>query len=99
MLQNLKNSWYHFDPPLIWKELNQLGGKPHYVGGLSEFWEYIYDYYNLQSLLSKHELRKLTAESMQARNGIIKSNMFTPILDISVLRYTKSENRERKVGE
>lgn len=41
------------------------GGKPHLIGGLSEFWEYCYDYYGLETFLSHNELQKLNNDFQQ----------------------------------
>lgn len=41
------------------------GGIPHYVGGLSEFWEYCYDYYGLESIVNPDDLQKMVEDNMQ----------------------------------
>lgn len=61
---NAKNRWHNTKSPVIWKELVRSGGKAYLIGGLSEFWEYCYDYYGLQSFLSKSDLQKLVADNL-----------------------------------
>lgn len=63
--KNLEQGWYHFECPLIYKQLRMQGGKAHFIGGLSEFWEYCSDYYGLISKLKHEDLMELCSDSMQ----------------------------------
>lgn len=62
---NKAHGWYHTESPIIWKELASRGGRAYLLGSLSEFWEYCYDYYGLQSRIPKDELIKLTKDHMK----------------------------------
>ncbi|CAH1175693.1 unnamed protein product [Phaedon cochleariae] len=62
---NKENTWYITESPLIWKEINIWGGKKHLIGGLSEFWEYVYCYYGLESICPKTDLEKLAADNLK----------------------------------
>lgn len=62
---NHKYNWHHTKSPIIWKCLLSYGSKPHYIGGISEFWEYCYDYYALQSIISKEDLEALVADNLE----------------------------------
>lgn len=35
------------------------------IGGISEFWEYCYDFYDLESILTKMDLEALVADNLQ----------------------------------
>lgn len=41
------------------------GGKKYLLGGLSEFWEHVYCYYGLESLIPKHSLQELAADNLK----------------------------------
>nr|XP_022911815.1 putative malate dehydrogenase 1B [Onthophagus taurus] len=62
--QNQKNNWNHRTSPLIWKEVARRGGKAFLIGGISEFWEYVYDYYGLEAVLPKDDLDALIQDNM-----------------------------------
>lgn len=62
---NKKAKWYVTNSPVIWKEIHHWGGKRYLIGGLGEFWEYIYCYYGLESIIPKTELRKLAADNLR----------------------------------
>ncbi|XP_050509687.1 putative malate dehydrogenase 1B [Diabrotica virgifera virgifera] len=79
---NKENKWYVSESPLIWKEINMWGGKKHLIGGLSEFWEHVYCYYGLESLISKQELEFLAADNLK----FFKENMVaSSIQDVQVI--------------
>ncbi|XP_063906127.1 putative malate dehydrogenase 1B [Zophobas morio] len=59
---NSTNNWHETCCPLAWKEVGQMGGKPHLIGNLGHFWEYCFDYYGIQSWLSKTDLEKIKAD-------------------------------------
>ncbi|KAL3277628.1 hypothetical protein HHI36_012969 [Cryptolaemus montrouzieri] len=63
---NQANSWYVTKSPLIWKEIAFAGGKPHLIGGLSEFWEYIDDYYGAKTFLNKQAVEQMCLENLEA---------------------------------
>ncbi|XP_049822195.1 putative malate dehydrogenase 1B isoform X2 [Aethina tumida] len=60
---NNENGWNFVESPVIWKELIS-GGKKHKIGGLSEFWEYCYDYYGLVSHASSDTVQKMINENL-----------------------------------
>ncbi|XP_057657797.1 putative malate dehydrogenase 1B isoform X1 [Diorhabda carinulata] len=62
---NKENTWYITESPLIWKEINMWGGKKYLIGGLAEFWEHVYCYYGLESLISKQELEYLAEDNLK----------------------------------
>ncbi|XP_074025692.1 putative malate dehydrogenase 1B isoform X2 [Leptinotarsa decemlineata] len=62
---NRENKWFIHKSPVIWKEINMWGGKKYLIGGISEFWEYVYCYYGLESLISKEETAKLAADNLK----------------------------------
>lgn len=64
---NKATKWYATKSPLIWKEIHHWGGKKYLIGGLGEFWEYVYCYYGLESKIPKSELQKLTADNLKVR--------------------------------
>ncbi|KAJ2952050.1 hypothetical protein O0L34_g4313 [Tuta absoluta] len=49
---NIANNWHHVGSPIIWKELQMKGSKPFYIGGISEFLEYVHSYYNFDLFLA-----------------------------------------------
>lgn len=49
--------------PIIYRQLIYRGGPPHLIGGISEFWQYCYDYYNIESLLSQSEIMQLVEDN------------------------------------
>ncbi|XP_050293238.1 putative malate dehydrogenase 1B [Anthonomus grandis grandis] len=61
---NEKNKWYLVKSPIIWKEISSWGGKPYLIGGLSEFWEYCFCYYGLESFIPKEDLEKLAINNL-----------------------------------
>lgn len=61
---NKKNRWHVIESPLIWKEISMWGGKKYLIGGLSEFWEYVYCYYGLESAIPKDEILKLAEDNL-----------------------------------
>ncbi|KAJ8921872.1 hypothetical protein NQ315_008505, partial [Exocentrus adspersus] len=65
MEMNEETKWSVVKSPIIWKEIHQWGGKKYLIGGLSEFWEYVYCYYGLESRIPKSELLKLAAENLK----------------------------------
>lgn len=62
---NRKYRWHHVSSPLIWKEICYRGGRAYLIGGLSEFWEYCYDYYGLCSNIPLKDLIALTEEHLE----------------------------------
>lgn len=56
--------WYVTESPVIWKELTMWGGKKYLLGGLSEFWEYVYCYYGLKSSIPRNEISKLAEDNL-----------------------------------
>ncbi|KAG5877555.1 hypothetical protein JTB14_023328 [Gonioctena quinquepunctata] len=62
---NQSNKWYITKSPLIWKEIYAWGGKKYLIGGLSEFWEYIYCYYGLESVIPKGDMAKLASDNLK----------------------------------
>lgn len=72
---NIKRGWYHTTSPLIWKELCYRGGKAYLIGGLSEFWEYCYDYYGLISKIPYEELCRLAAEHKEVCMLFIQNSL------------------------
>lgn len=62
---NESNSWFISESPLIWKEIAMWGGKKYLLGGLSEFWEYVYCYYGLESLLPRNEVLKIAQDNLK----------------------------------
>lgn len=63
---NSTNSWYIKKSPVIWKEVGFAGSKPHLIGGLSEFWEYIDDYYGTKTFLDRKAVAELCSQNMKA---------------------------------
>ncbi|EFA05309.2 putative malate dehydrogenase 1B [Tribolium castaneum] len=61
---NSENNWHQTKSPVIWKEISRMGGKKYLIGGLGEFWEYLYDYYGFQSRMSKDDLKKIMADNL-----------------------------------
>lgn len=61
---NKRNKWHVNDSPIIWKEISMRGGKKYLLGGLSEFWEYIYCYYGLESSIPRKDVVKLAADNV-----------------------------------
>lgn len=55
---NIHNGWHFTSGPVIWKKLSETDQQKYLIGGLSEFWEYCYDYYGVESRLSKEDLDK-----------------------------------------
>ena len=55
----MKNNWSHTKSPLIWREYDISSDSPRYIGGATEFWEFIYEYYGVDLRLSKAELEAL----------------------------------------
>ncbi|XP_045765449.1 putative malate dehydrogenase 1B [Maniola jurtina] len=49
---NQKNKWHHIESPLVWKELLMTGSVPVYIGGASEFLEYVHSYYLFDAFLA-----------------------------------------------
>ncbi|XP_017771370.1 PREDICTED: putative malate dehydrogenase 1B [Nicrophorus vespilloides] len=62
---NRTSNWQHNSSPLVYKELLYYGGMRYYVGGISEFWEYCFDYYGLESYLSAEELADLAKDNYE----------------------------------
>ncbi|GJQ68650.1 hypothetical protein Trydic_g17195 [Trypoxylus dichotomus] len=62
---NTENEWHHTQSPLIWKETARTGGRATLIGTISDFWEYCYDYYGLESILPKEDLESLVADNTQ----------------------------------
>ncbi|CAG9863914.1 unnamed protein product [Phyllotreta striolata] len=62
---NRENKWYTHESPVIWKELYQWGGTKYLIGGLSEFWEHVYCYYGLESLIPKYALDELALDNLR----------------------------------
>lgn len=60
---NTKYGWHVTKSPVIWKEITRMGSKPYLIGGLSEFWEYCFDYYGFQSRMSKSDIEKLVLDN------------------------------------
>lgn len=60
---NTRNDWHHIESPIIWKEVGRVGGKATLIGGISDFWEYCYDYYGLESVLPKEDLQNLVEDN------------------------------------
>lgn len=62
---NLSNGWKMTASPVIWKKLSKTDTKKHLIGQLSEFWEYCYDYYGVESFLTTEDVQKLVAISIR----------------------------------
>ncbi|VEN59347.1 unnamed protein product [Callosobruchus maculatus] len=62
---NKQNRWYIARGPIVWKEINMWGGKKYLIGGLSEFWEYVYCYYGLESIIPRADLQKLASDNLK----------------------------------
>lgn len=58
--------------PIIYRQLIYRGGIPHLIGSISEFWQYCYDYYNIECLLPESEILNLI-EDNQRVNFVIKN--------------------------
>ncbi|KAF5305482.1 hypothetical protein FQA39_LY01573 [Lamprigera yunnana] len=86
-LENMNSiyKWSHTSCPLIWKELSRTGGLPHYVGGLSEFWEYCYEYYDLQSVISPENLEKLHEDHLQYFESSKKKDIKKRVRNIGIV--------------
>ncbi|XP_051156781.1 putative malate dehydrogenase 1B [Leptopilina boulardi] len=63
-----KNNWSHRKSPLIWREYNLSNDRQYYIGGATEFWEFVYEYYGVNSRLSKKELEALKKDTTWAQS-------------------------------
>lgn len=63
--KNIEFGWTHTTSPLIYREVSISGSMPFYVGSYTAFWEYIYDYYNLEYLLPKDRIDQLKNDNIQ----------------------------------
>lgn len=59
------HSWFHTSSPLIWREIGKSSRNATYVGGATQFWEFIYEYYGVESHLTKRELLSLKQDFVQ----------------------------------
>ncbi|KAK9721110.1 hypothetical protein QE152_g21695 [Popillia japonica] len=66
---NTEHDWHHTQSPIIWKEVARSGGRATLIGGISDFWEYCYDYYGLESILPKQDLLSLVEDNIQIFNA------------------------------
>ncbi|XP_023310185.1 putative malate dehydrogenase 1B [Anoplophora glabripennis] len=78
---NKCSNWYLTKSPVIWKEIHQWGSKRYLLGGLGEFWEYVYCYYGLESIIPKADLRNLAANNLKVR-GVAERLKYTRIISI-----------------
>ncbi|KAK9881073.1 hypothetical protein WA026_014417 [Henosepilachna vigintioctopunctata] len=62
---NEANGWFITKSPVIWKEVAYVGSKPHLIGGLSEFWEYIDDYYGVRTFLDRDTVEELCLHNLK----------------------------------
>lgn len=96
---NLDNGWHHTRGPIIWKEISMRGGKPYLIGGISEFWEYCYDFYGLESALPPSEVQKLVSDNLQVRPDCLSTNLNIYIDDVTVFatsgRRKETDRTER----
>lgn len=53
------------ESPIIWKQVSYGHGRDVYIGGINEFWEYVYDYYNISSFMTEEDLVKLVKDYAQ----------------------------------
>ncbi|KAG7308036.1 hypothetical protein JYU34_006676 [Plutella xylostella] len=67
---NMKNNWHHCSSPLIWKELLMKGSKPYYIGSATQFWDYCYSYYKLETFITCDKLRELIPNIEQFKQEI-----------------------------
>lgn len=77
---NREHQWHHGESPLIYKELYTYGSKkPNLIGGISEFWEYCYDYYGIEVALTEDEVEALRSHNLESFNknisGTIKNKL------------------------
>lgn len=86
---NKRNRWFITESPLIWKEINMWGGKKYLIGGLSEFWEYVYCYYGLESTLPKVEILKLAEDN---------SRFFQEKETAAIMAKQKQEENQRVIS-
>ncbi|XP_052740754.1 putative malate dehydrogenase 1B [Bicyclus anynana] len=56
---NRKNKWHHIESPIVWKELLMSGSTPTYIGGASEFLEYVHSYYQFDAFLAPKRFDQL----------------------------------------
>ncbi|KAI5630996.1 hypothetical protein NE865_16293 [Phthorimaea operculella] len=56
---NIANNWHHIGSPIIWKELQMKGSKPFYIGGISQFLEYVHSYYNFDFFMGYEKFHGL----------------------------------------
>ncbi|XP_044756680.1 putative malate dehydrogenase 1B [Coccinella septempunctata] len=63
---NQTNGWSITKSPVIWKEVGFAGSRPHLIGGLSEFWEYIDDYYGTKTFLERKAVAELCSQNLKA---------------------------------
>lgn len=69
-----KNGWCYIKSPIIWKEVAMTGGKPHLIGDLGDFWEYIDDYYGIFTCFDRETIEKLKDENFLSFKKKIKDN-------------------------
>ncbi|XP_023289804.1 putative malate dehydrogenase 1B [Orussus abietinus] len=62
------NNWSHMTSPLIWRENGICGGNRSYVGGVTQFWELIHEYYGIVSRLTRSQLEKLKLDTTLSQN-------------------------------
>lgn len=70
---NQNNGWYQTKSPVIWKEVGFAGSKPHLIGGLSEFWEYVDDYYGTKTFLDRTAISELCSQNLKTYKENISS--------------------------
>lgn len=68
------NGWHQTRSPVIWKEISRMGAKKYLIGGLSEFWEYCYDYYGFQSRMSREDINKIMKDNALIVIFLINNN-------------------------
>ncbi|CAH2243076.1 jg2182 [Pararge aegeria aegeria] len=85
---NQKNKWHHIESPVVWKELLMTGSAPIYIGGASEFLEYIHSYYQFDVFIAPKRFDHLVDYSDQFQKKI-KQEVQTE------KKYSNSEYFER----
>ncbi|XP_050587717.1 putative malate dehydrogenase 1B [Bombus affinis] len=62
------HGWTHTKSPLIWREIGLSRSHVTYIGGSSQFWELLHNYYDISLYLSKEELDALQTDLLFACN-------------------------------
>nr|XP_046479738.1 putative malate dehydrogenase 1B [Neodiprion pinetum] len=72
--------WSHENSPLVWRKFGKSADNYAYIGDATQFWEFIREYYGIESQLSKDELNTLgqdcsqEAEIRARKNTLIAGN-------------------------